>query len=63
MVMSKQLYSEEECGDIDFSINMLATDVERIDPETIETKAEAKAKLDNILMGLYNLADEMGVKL
>ena len=58
----KQFYSDEECQSIEFDANMLSTELERIDPENIESRSEAQSTFDNLLMGLYNLADKMGVK-
>lgn len=59
--MSKQYYTDEQCLNIEHQADMVSTDLERLDPETFETKADAQAAWDNILMGLYNLADDMGL--
>lgn len=41
--MSKQYYTDEQCLNIEHQADMVSTDLERLDPETFETKADAQA--------------------
>lgn len=60
--MSKQLYSEDECRGIEWAANVVATDLERIDPWNIfpvygsyssEFDDVALKTLENLLAGTF----------
>jgi hypothetical protein len=61
--MSKPIYTQEQVDTIESTADRLTTDIQRLEAEKITKRKDAKAKIENLLIGLHNLADEMGVSL